>query len=584
MPYGGSEQLTPPQYMAAKLPVPGGKTDIASVMSFGFDPYISEKSPYHGAYCTVVESAARLAAAGVPFRAARMSFQEYFRRMGSDAEGWGIPFSALLGAYRAQLVLGIAAIGGKDSMSGTFEGEGMPRMDVPPTLVSFAIAPYRASKLVTPEFKRPGVSVYLLEPELGADMLPTGQSLAEIFDTAHELASAGAVDAMYATGFGGIAEAIAKMCFGNMIGFRFAEQIITESLTRKRPGALIIAADRAPDRGVLLGHTVSEKFIYCNGEQITLDRLVHLWSAPLERVFPTKPEGEAEHAAKKPEAFTYTERHRVTPPSKFARPRVVIPVFPGTNCEYDSARAFEAAGGEPVVCVLRNLTPAALEESLHELAAAIDNAQILMLPGGFSGGDEPDGSGKFITAVLRSPIVCEAVTRLLDDRLGLVLGICNGFQALVKSGLLPDGRILPALTPDSPTLTYNRIGRHQSMMVTTRIASVKSPWMRYCEPGELHTIPVSHGEGRFTASAETLAMLAAEGRIATQYVDPSGIPSMETRYNPNGSDLAIEGIFSPDGRIFGKMGHSERCGENVAKNVPGNKYQPIFKAGIDYYK
>lgn len=584
MPYGGREQLTPPQYMAAKLPVGEGKTDTASVMSFGFDPYISEKSPYHGAYCAVVESAARLAAAGVPWRRARLSFQEYFRRMGSDAEGWGVPFSALLGAYRAQLGLGIAAIGGKDSMSGTFEGEGMPRMDVPPTLVSFAIAPYRASKLVTPEFKRAGAGVYLLEPDMGDDMLPTERSLAEIFDIAYELASTGAADSIYALGFGGIAEAIAKSCFGNMIGFAFEDSIGADSLTRKRPGALIVATDRAPGKGVLLGHTVAEKFIYCNGEQIPLDRLARIWSAPLERVFPTKPESEAALAAQKPAAFTCTERHKITPPSKFARPRVVIPVFPGTNCEYDSARAFEEAGGEPVVCVLRNLTPAALEESLRELAAAIDNAQILMLPGGFSGGDEPDGSGKFITAVLRSPSICEAVTRLLDDRLGLVLGICNGFQALVKSGLLPGGRILPALTPDSPTLTYNRIGRHQSMMVTTRIASVKSPWMRYCEPGELHTVPISHGEGRFTASAEMLEKLAAEGRIATQYVDPSGMPSMETRYNPNGSDLAIEGIFSPDGRIFGKMGHSERYGANVAINVPGNKYQPIFKAGIDYYK
>ncbi len=584
LPFGGSEQLTPAQYMAAKLPVIGGKTDTASVMSFGFDPYISEKSPYHGAYCAVVESVARLVAAGVPWRRARLSFQEYFRRMGPDAESWGIPFSALLGAYRAQIGLGVAAIGGKDSMSGTFEGEGMPRMDVPPTLISFAIAPYRASKLVTAEFKRPGVGVYLLEPELGSDMLPTEQSLAEIFDAAFELASTGAADSIYAVGFGGIAEAVAKSCFGNMIGFRFAEHMDAADLTRKRPGALLVATDRDPGRGVLLGHTTDEKFIYCNGEQIPLDRLASVWSEPLERVFPTKPKCEPELAAQKPPALTCGERYKVTPPARFARPRVVIPVFPGTNCEYDSARAFEEAGGEPVICVLRNLTPQALEESLRELAAAIDDAQILMLSGGFSGGDEPDGSGKFIAAVLRSPIVSEAVTRLLDDRLGLILGICNGFQALIKSGLLPGGRILPSLAPDSPTLTFNLIGRHQSKMVTTRVASVKSPWMRYCEPGELHTIPISHGEGRFTAPPKVLETLAKNGCIATQYVDDSGMPSMETRFNPNGSDLAIEGIFSPDGRIFGKMGHSERCGENVAINVPGNKYQPIFKAGVDYYK
>jgi len=584
MPFGGKYQLTPTQYMAAKLPVPGGKTDTASVMSFGFDPYISEKSPYHGAYCAVVESLARLAAAGVPWRRARLSFQEYFRRMGADPEGWGVPASALLGAYRAQIGLGVAAIGGKDSMSGTFEAPGMPRMDVPPTLVSFAVAPHKASKLITPEFKRPGVPVYLLEPELGEDVLPTERSVAEVFDEAYRLAESGAAEAMYAVGFGGVAEAVAKMCFGNMIGFRFEADMDAGALAKKRPGALIVASNKKPKMGVLLGHTAAESFIYCRGEEIPLTRLAEAWGAPLERVFPTKPKCEPELIKKAPPAITCTERHKVAPPAKFARPRVVIPVFPGTNCEYDSARAFEEAGGVPVICVLRNLTPQALEESLRELAKAIDEAQILMLPGGFSGGDEPDGSAKFITAVLRSPVICEAVTRLLDERLGLVLGICNGFQALIKCGLLPGGRILPALTPDSPTLTYNLIGRHQSMMVTTRVSSVKSPWMRYCEPGELYAIPISHGEGRFTAPAAVLQELIRNGQVATQYVDENGAPSMQTRYNPNGSDLAIEGIFSPDGRIFGKMGHSERYGDNIAKNVPGNKYQPIFKAGVDYYK
>ncbi len=584
MPFGGREQLTAPQYMAAKLPLEHGETDTASVMAFGFDPYLSEKSPYHGAYCAVVESAARLVASGADYRSARLSFQEYFRRMGADAEGWGVPLSALLGAYRAQLGLRIAAIGGKDSMSGTFEGKDVGRIDVPPTLVSFAVAPHRASKLTTPEFKRVNSSVYLLEPKYGGDMLPDAQSLTELFDYIHKLADEGSAESICALGFSGIAEAVAKCCFGNMVGFEFSSVMTADELTRKRPGAFIIAAKKPLDRGIPLGHTTDRGFIYCNKEEIFLTELADIWSAPLERVFPTKVADEERLAGIKPPALSCVTHHSVTPPAKFARPRVVIPVFPGTNCEYDSARVFDEAGGEPATVVLRNLTSAMLEDSLAELSAAINGAQILMLPGGFSGGDEPDGSGKFITAVLRSPAICEAVTRLLDENGGLILGICNGFQALVKSGLLPEGKILPVLSPDSPTLTYNKIGRHQSMMVTTRVASVKSPWLRYCEVDELHTVPISHGEGRFTAPEKLIDKLAERGQIATQYVDSEGVPSMETRFNPNGSDLAIEGIFSPDGRIFGKMGHSERRGNNVAKNVPGNKFMPIFKAGVDYFR
>ncbi len=580
MPFGGKHQLTPPQYMAAKIPLSDGindcrETDTSSVMAYGFNPYLSEADPFTGAYCAVIESLAKITAAGIPFKNAYLTFQEYFERLRDNPERWGKPFSALLGAFKAQTEMGVAAIGGKDSMSGSFEN-----MDVPPTLVSFAVAAGDANKLVTPEFKKAGNKIYLIEPDINSEtMLPENSSLRRVFDCVASLAGQNRLYAAYAVGYGGIAEGIVKMCFGNRIGFDFADTGNLKKLFELNYGAIIIETDKTPD-GVLLGYTTDKPSVTFGECVMPLDELEKAWRGTLEGVFPTIPRSVETVPV---EAFYCKERSAAAAAEHFAKPRVVIPVFPGTNCEYDTARACTKAGAETETFVLRNLTPQQLSESTAELAALIDRAQILILPGGFSGGDEPDGSGKFITAVLRSPRICEAVTRLLDVRGGLILGICNGFQALIKSGLLPYGKIMNQMTPDCATLTFNGIKRHQSMMVTTRITSVKSPWLNLCEAGQFHTIPVSHGEGRFTAPHELIGTLAAQGRITTQYVNSDGVPTMEARYNPNSSDYAIESIISPDGRILGKMGHSERIGNHVAKNVPGDKDQRLFEAGVNFF-
>lgn len=581
MPFGGKYQTTPSQYMAAKIPVSDGihdcrETETASVMAWGFDPYLSELDPFTGAYCAVVESLAKLTAAGIPFKNAYLTFQEYFEKLRDNAERWGKPFSALLGAFKAQTELGVAAIGGKDSMSGSFE-----KMDVPPTLVSFAIAAGNAGELITPEFKKAGSRVYLMKPETDpATMLPSSESVRKVFDTVSSMAKNSRILSAYSIGRGGIAEGIVKMCFGNRLGFDFSYTENIQKLFELNYGALLIETDDDSD-GILLGHTSDKPRIVYGEVEIPLDELEEQWQNTLESVFPTKPRSEEKT---EPQAYLCTERSPTAAAVHFAQPRVVIPVFPGTNCEYDTARAVTRAKGKAEIFVLRNLTPKQLTESTEELSTMIDRAQIFVLPGGFSGGDEPHGSGKFITAVLRSPRISEAITRLLDDRGGLILGICNGFQALIKSGLLPYGRIMEKMTPDCPTLTFNKIKRHQSMMVTTRITSVKSPWLNLCEPGQLHTIPISHGEGRFTASDALIRSLAAEGRITTQYVNPNSEPTMDTRYNPNSSEHAIESIISPDGRILGKMGHSERTSRHTAKNVPGDQNQRLFESGIKYFK
>ena len=574
MPYGGKYQLSAPQYMAAKLPVLDGDTDTASVMAYGFDPYISEKSPFHGAYLAVVESIAKLVASGASYKTAYLTFQEYFERLRTDAYRWGKPFAALLGAFRAQTDYGVAAIGGKDSMSGSFEN-----LDVVPTLVSFAITASEASKLVTSEFKKSGSNVYYIAPKYNSDNLPDVDSLKAVFDKIHSLANEGKLLSAYTIGHGGIAEAIVKMSMGNKIGFEF-NNIELKSLFENRRGGFIIETEAKLDEQ-LLGKTSDNSDISINGETFSIDELICEWEKPLENVFPTKPTGIDPSNV---EAFNYGTRSAVVASEKFARPRVIIPVFPGTNCEYDTARAFNKAGAECEIFVLRNLNADMLEQSTAELAELIDKAQIMMLPGGFSGGDEPDGSGKFITAVLRSPRIKEAVTRLLEERGGLMLGICNGFQALVKSGLLPYGKIMDVMQPDCPTLTFNGVKRHQSMMVTTRISSIKSPWLSGAELGQTHVIPISHGEGRFTASEELIRKLAENGQIATQYVDLCGNPTMDARFNPNSSDFAIEGICSADGRILGKMGHSERIGKDIAKNVPGDHDQKIFESGVKFFK
>ncbi|NLK39270.1 MAG: phosphoribosylformylglycinamidine synthase [Clostridiales bacterium] len=577
MPFGGKNQITPPQYMAAKLPLLKGETDTASYMAYGFDPYLSKQSPYHGAMYAVIESVARLVAAGVDYKDAYLTFQEYFERTKNDPRRWGKPMAALLGAYRAQTALGLAAIGGKDSMSGTFED-----IDVPPTLVSFAIAPGKASGAVTPEFKAPGNKVYRLSPRYTENGPPVFSDLCEIFEYIHSLTGAGIATSVYAVGCGGVVEAVAKMCFGNGIGFSYSPDLCIKTLFERRYGSFVVEATEKI-RGEYLGRTTDNPFITIKGEEIPLSSLKKAWEETLEPIFPTKTEGEK--TANIP-AYSCHSRPRAQSVNaeRFAAPRALIAVFPGTNCEYDTARAFERAGAAADIFVFRNITAQALEESINALAERISNSQILMLPGGFSGGDEPNGSGKFITAVLRNPKIKEAVTELIEHRDGLVLGICNGFQALLKSGLLPYGKIADSLTPDSPTLTYNTIGRHQSRMVHTRIASVKSPWLAGVNVGDIHTIPISHGEGRFVAREELIAELAENGQIAAQYVTPEGKPTMEDGYNPNGSVHAIEAIISPDGRILGKMGHSERIDSNLYRNIPGNHEQHIFQSGVAYFK
>lgn len=574
MPFGGRHQLSPSQAMAAKLPVLKGDTDACSLMGWGFNPYLSEKSPYHGAMAAVIESVAKVIAAGGTRAKCWLTFQEYFERTKNDPTRWGKPLAALLGAYKAQLELGCAAIGGKDSMSGSFEA-----LDVPPTLVSFAVSVADAPRVISTEFKDAGDTVILLSPSYDENRLPDYDSVRATFDRAEAIIRAGRAKAVWAVSSGGVAEAITKMMFGNRIGFKLTREMDDEALFVPQYGSFVIElAGEAEEGETVLGCTMDAPELITSVFRIRLDSLLSLWERRLEPVFPTR----VATAAQTIPAYAFEAGERKAPAIKVARPRVLIPVFPGTNCEYDSARAFEKAGATADVLVIRNLTAAQTAESADALVRHIGEAQIIMLPGGFSGGDEPDGSGKFITALFRNPGVSEAVSRLLTQRDGLMLGICNGFQALIKLGLVPYGEIVP-MRDDSPTLTFNTIGRHQSMMVTTRIASNKSPWLAERSIGELHSIPISHGEGRFVATEAEIASLAANGQIATQYADLEGNPTMDIRYNPNSSLHAIEGITSLDGRVLGKMGHSERVGANICKNVPGAKDQEIFRSGVRYF-
>ncbi len=576
LPHGGKYQLTPSQYMAAKIPLQNlcGTTTV-SVMAYGFNPYISKSSPYIGSYLAVLESITKLVAAGVDYKNIYLTFQEYFEKLRNDPARWGKPLAALLGAYRAQLDFASAAIGGKDSMSGSYEN-----LDVPPTLVSFAVGTSEIDKIISNEFKNSNSYVYLLEPKINSDMLPDKNEIINIYNQIGNLNDEKKIKAAYTLTNGGTAEAILKMCAGNNIGFVF-ENFYPEELTSLKYGSVIIESAEFIDNIRLIGHTITEPEIRLGNSSVKLNEILEIWKSTLSDVFPVKPQNVEE---KTTGVISYTARSNIKPSIKTNRPKIIIPVFPGTNCEYDTARAFEKAGAEADIFVLCNLNSKMLAESIDALAAKIKQAQILVLPGGFSGGDEPDGSGKFITAILRSPKICDAVTNLLDIREGLALGICNGFQALIKSGLLPYGKILPVMDKESPTLTFNSIGRHQALIVNTRVSSVKSPWMALCEPGEIHTIPISHGEGRFIANNETLKDLIDKGNVATQYCTPEGIPTMESKYNPNSSLCAIEGIFSPDGRIFGKMGHTERIDDTLAINIKGNKNQRIFEAGVLYFK
>ncbi|MCI8441297.1 MAG: phosphoribosylformylglycinamidine synthase [Provencibacterium sp.] len=577
MPFGGRYQLTPTQAMAAKIPVLHGETSSCSVMAYGFDPYLSEANPHLGAQLAVTESIARLVAAGGDAGRCWLSFQEYFPRTKGDPKRWGLPMAALLGALDAQLALHAGAIGGKDSMSGSFES-----IDVPPTLVSFAVSMGNAHHIASPEFKGADNFVYLLLPryiETPEGTYPDFESVNEIFRQMQGLIAKRVARSVWAIGAGGALEGLCKMSFGNHIGFKAEEKLTLEELLRPAIGGFLFESDTEIPGAVHIGRTTRDYSFSLGGERVSLLPVQAAYENKLSPVYPyLSPVDES-----RPEVFSYPESSCAAPRIGCKKPKAVIPVFPGTNCEYDMARAFERAGAQAEIVVLRNLSAGDIEESVRRLSTAVAESQMIALPGGFSGGDEPDGSAKFIVSFFRNPRMTEQVHKLLSERDGLMIGICNGFQALIKLGLLPFGSIRP-VDEKSPTLTYNTIGRHQSMLVRTRIASNKSPWLQKCQPGEVHTIVISHGEGRFIADETTLQCLADNGQVATQYVDADGNPTMDIRYNPNGSVQAIEGILSPDGRVLGKMGHSERFGESLYRNVAGSKDQHLFESAVEYFK
>ena len=570
MPFGGKKQLTPAQSMTAMLPVlPGEVTDQASVFSWGCDPDHLSIDPYRGAYASVYTSVAKLVAAGADYKKAYLTLQEFFEKLRNDSTRWGKPFAALLGALDAQLELGAAAIGGKDSMSGTFLD-----MDVPPTLISFAIAPLKQEQVLSPEFKEAGHPVYLFGPEDD-----TADSLKKAWESFYELHTQGKVKAAWAVE-NGIAEAVMKMSFGNGVGFA-SNGAVNDQWHFGFWGFLVAELTEDVDiPGVMkIGMTTEEPTIVLDGDSASIEELYSLHSGVLEEVYPTK----TTEQEKEIPVFGYTGKLDLAPSVKVAKPKVLIPVFPGTNCEYDSARAVMRAGAEADIVVIRNLTADDVSRSVEEVAKRIADSQMIFLPGGFSGGDEPDGSAKFITAFFRNPAIKEQVTKLLEERDGLMLGICNGFQALIKLGLVPFGKIVDT-DADCPTLTFNTIARHQSRIVHTRVATNKSPWLTGTEVGQVYSVPISHGEGRFYASKELATQLAANGQIATQYVDLNGNPTMDTAFNPNGSLFAIEGITSPDGRVLGKMGHSERWIPGIYRNVPGEYDMKLFESAVKYFK
>ena len=586
MPYGGKYQLTETQTMIAKLPVLGGKTDTVTMMSYGFDPYLSSWSPYHGAVYAVTESVAKVVAAGGDSRKLHLTFQEYFGRMSKDPSRWSQPFSALLGAYDAQLGFGIGSIGGKDSMSGTFND-----IDVPPTLVSFAVDVAKIGDVITPELKKAGDKLVQIDIERDEYDIPVYTDVCAIYERVTELMREGKVKAAYAVDCYGAAPAAAKMAFGNGFGVAFSEEIPLKHLFRNRIGDLIlemepgceeILEERLPDNYTVIG-TVTEAgetaaFTW-HGAAVSEAEALRIWKAPLEKVFPTK----ASKDTTKIDTPVYDKGSVYVCSHKIAQPTVFIPVFPGTNCEYDTAAAFEAAGAKTITKVFTNLSPLDIRESVNAYAKAIEQAQIIMFPGGFSAGDEPDGSAKFFATAFRNAVIEEAVGDLLNNRDGLILGICNGFQALIKLGLVPNGEIT-GQNENSPTLTYNTIGRHISKMAYTKVVTNKSPWLSGAHLGGVYTNPASHGEGRFVAPKEWIDKLFANGQVATQYCDPEGNISMDEEWNINGSFAAIEGITSPDGRILGKMAHCERKGRGVNLNIYGEQDLKLFESGVRYFK
>ena len=581
LPFGGKYQRTPIQGMVAKIPVLDGKTTTSSIMTFGYNPKIGKWSPFHGALYAVVESICKLVAVGGDYKTTRLTFQEYFEKLGKDKTKWGKPFSALLGAYYAQKEFEIPAIGGKDSMSGTFE-----HINVPPTLVSFAVDTVDAEYVVSQEFKKAGSVLAVIKTPTLESGIPDFDILKKNLDKIRELTQAKKVLASYALGYGGLGEAIAKMAFGNKIGFEVAKDVDTDKLFDPAYGNIALEMDKA-DLALLedldykvAGKTIEGQYIDVDGYKVCLGKIYKAYESTLEPIFPTKavePTGEVKNIN-----FIVNEHQKSS--LSIVQPKVFIPAFPGTNCEYDSARAFEDAGAKASIKVFRNLSYANIEDSIETMVKEIESSQIVMIPGGFSAGDEPDGSAKFIATVFRNPKIAEAVNDLLTNRDGLMLGICNGFQALIKLGLVPYGEIKPVTAEDAPTITYNNIGRHQAKVVTTRIASNKSPWLAGTQVGDLHSISISHGEGKFVANKETFDQLVANGQIATQYVDLDGNATYDIDYNLNGSFYAVEGITSADGRILGKMGHSERIGKYTLKNIHGEKDQKIFESGVNYFK
>ena len=580
MPFGGETQLTPIQTMTAKIPTLEKESDLCTMMSYGFDPYLSSWSPFHGAVYAVLQSVAKIVASGGDFHKIRLTFQEYFEKLGEDPRRWGKPFAALLGSYNAQKGFGIPSIGGKDSMSGSFED-----IDVPPTLVSFAVDYMNAADVVTPEAKKAGN--YLMRVDIPFDEygIPDYKEAQRIYDKVHRMMQHEEIVSAYVIGAGGMIEAVSKMLFGNMLGLDISREFKVEELNRKYYGSILfeIKKEALAHTGVhctLIGRLMDERCIdFPSGEKLNLADLIDVWEKPLEKVFPTKTDDRNKNVSMK----IFNSRTPHVAKNKIAVPKVFIPVFPGTNCEYDSAKAFERAGAQVETIVFRNRNAQDILESVDAFEKAISQSQIIMFPGGFSAGDEPEGSAKFIASVFRNEKIKEAVMRLLQERDGLALGICNGFQALIKLGLVPYGEIV-GQTEESPTLTTNSLGRHISMMAYTKVVSNKSPWLHKAILDEVYAIPASHGEGRFVASDEMIHKLFENGQVATQYVNLSGQPVMDVRFNPNGSYYAIEGITSPDGRILGKMGHSERRGNHVSVNIYAKKDQKIFESGVEYFK
>lgn len=572
MPFGGKTQRTPIQAMVNKISLENGDTDDCSFMAWGYNPEIFEKSPYHGAYLAVTESICKLAASGAELKDVYLTFQEYFEKPKKDPKRWGKPFAALLGAYKAQLDYGAAAIGGKDSMSGSFE-----KIDVPPTLVSFAVTTGKIPEVISGDFKAAGHKVRVLLPNTDAEGLPEAQSVKENASRVFELVKAGKVYSAFTPTFGGIAEGVFKACIGNELGFKFDDGVKLNDVFGYSYGAFVLETEE--NIGLPLGTVTDDDKITLGGDAAEISELFNEYRAKLESVYPTL---EGKEFAKT-ETFTYENKEFYAPKDFCAKPKFLIPVFPGTNCEYDTAKEVARAGGEAEIFVVNNMTKDDIEKSVEKFANSIKTAQAIFVPGGFSGGDEPDGSGKFIMAFMRNAAVKEEIHNLLKNRDGLMAGVCNGFQALIKLGLVPYGEIVET-DENSPTLTFNTIGRHQSRLVRTRVASNKSPWLKEVKVGDVFTVPISHGEGRFLASEKVIKELAANGQIATQYVDFDGNATMDIRFNPNGSAYAIEGITSKDGRVLGKMGHSERIGKGLYKNVAGNYDIKLFLSAVKYFK